>query len=157
MPQTIDLTAIQDQIDQRRAVSGPLSSAPAPRGLPRALVETVWQLMGSLYGHRWVSAYGSEVDPDRVWSATLYGLDEAQIRAGMRKCVDQALDWPPSAPEFRGLCLGDVDGWERRQIAEADRAWRERALPPPRNESHAHREINRMREALGLTPKEITA
>lgn len=128
MHQVIDLDEIQRKIEARQGESEQRSQPPVRRALDRALVETVWQLMGSLYGHRWVSSYGADVDPDNVWSATLYGITEAQIRAGMRRCVDLALDWPPAAPEFRKMCLGVSDAWEHQ--TEAYKAFApDRSLP----------------------------
>lgn len=153
MAQVIDLSEIQSRIEARRDVCGQTSRENARRGLPREAVESLWQMMGSLYGHRWTSSYGDEVDPDRVWAATLYGLDESHIRSGLRECVDRRLEWPPTAPEFRGLCLGPDAGWERRRIESADAEWQRRALPPPRSEGHARGILNAIRETLGLGPK----
>lgn len=111
----------------------------------------VWQLMSSLYGHKWVSSYGAEVDPDHVWAATLYGLAESQIRYGMRQCVDQALDWPPSAPEFRKLCTDASSvSWEHARIAAADRDQQRVAIEHEPDRKHGYRELNAMREALGM-------
>jgi hypothetical protein len=62
-----------------------------------------------MYGHKWVSSYGADVDPDRVWQATLSDLSPDQIKHGLRRCTQDMLDWPPSAPEFRKLCLGVED------------------------------------------------
>lgn len=116
----------------------------------------VWQLMSSLYGHKWVSSYGAEVDPDRVWGATLYGLSEPQVRQGMRQCVDQALEWPPSAPEFRRLCTGTSSvQWEHARIAAADREFQHRAIPDLRNDrSVGYRQLDAMRAALGMGESE---
>lgn len=72
----------------------------------------LWQMMSSMYGHRWTSAYGSEVDPDRVWQATLADVSPEQIKYGMRELARNGDDWPPSAPEFRKLCLGIVNNGE---------------------------------------------
>ena len=85
--QPIDLTEIQARIEARQGVSAPTSPETGRHALPQSLVETVWQLMGSMYGHRWTSSFGDSVDPDRVWAATLAGLDDAQVRHGMRQCV----------------------------------------------------------------------
>ena len=128
---TIDLDEIQRKIEAQQGGCVQPSPSRAPRGLERGLVETLWQLMGSLFGHKWVSSYGAEVDPDNVWAAALYGLDEAAIRKGMRACVDQQLEWPPSAPEFRGLCTGPANHWEHSMVTRADRDWQARALPAP--------------------------
>jgi hypothetical protein len=89
-------------------------------------------MMGSMFGHRWVSAYGAEVDPDNVWYACLYDLTQEQIRLGLKVCRDECMEWPPSAPEFRGFCLGahessDVD-WEQKRIAKAEAEYK-LALP----------------------------
>lgn len=99
--------------------------------------------MGSMYGTRWTANFGDDVDPDRVWSAALHGLDESQVRAGMRRCVERGLEWPPSAPEFRALCIGD--SWEHRQVAAADEAWKRRALPDLSRAERESAEIDRIR------------
>lgn len=153
--QIIDLEEIQRKIEAQQGGYAPPSSAPAPKGLDRALVETLWQLMGSMYGHKWVSSYGEEVDPDRVWAATLYNLDEAAIRKGMRACVDQRLEWPPSAPEFRDLCIGPVEHWEHKRVEAADRDWISQALLPDqstldRRDAARSEHMSKMRAMLGL-------
>jgi hypothetical protein len=63
-------------------------------------------MMSSMYGHKWTSAYGLEVDADRVWYACLSDIAPEQIKRGLGACKTLMLDWPPSAPEFRRLCLG---------------------------------------------------
>lgn len=112
------------------------------------MIETVWQLMGSLYGHRWTSAYGAEVDPDHVWAATLTGITEQQIRYGLRQCVEQGFDWPPSAPEFRQLCLGGKPSWEHAQVAKADRDAATRALPAPFDYERSAQELAKIKALL---------
>jgi len=98
--------------------------------------------MAAMYGHRWTSSFGDRVDPDRVWAATLAGLDEVQVRHGMRQCAELGLEWPPSAPEFRKLCLGQSDvSWEHNRIVAADRERAARSLE--------HRPTTASREAVG--------
>lgn len=85
----------------------------------------LWQLMGSMFGHKWSSAYGDTVDPDRVWQACLSDVSPEQIRHGMSKLGRSGKDWPPAVPEFRNICL-DLDGtdetdWEQRRIDAANR------------------------------------
>lgn len=130
MPTVIDLQEIQSRIEAQRVASEQTSRVTAQR----ALVETVWQWMSSMFGHRWTSAYGDEVDPDRVWAATLAGLTEQQVREGMRACAQRGGEWPPSAPEFRALCNSN---WEHRQIAKADEDWKRRALPDMSQQNEA--------------------
>ena len=149
--QVINLDEVQERIRAQQGGCAPTSSGSLTRSLPRELVAMVWQLMSSLYGHKWVSSYGAEVDPDHVWAATLYGLAESQIRYGMRQCVDQALDWPPSAPEFRKLCTDASSvSWEHARIAAADRDQQRVAIEHEPDRKHGYRELNAMREALGM-------
>lgn len=56
-----------------------------------------------MYGHKWTSVHGLE-DADGVWGKALTGVDGAQIAKGMQACLEQKLEWPPSAPQFRGMC-----------------------------------------------------
>ena len=61
--------------------------------------------MGDLYGHKWESAFGSE--PTEGWGAALHGVEPQMIKQGLINLSDDAKhrDWPPSALEFRALCL----------------------------------------------------
>jgi hypothetical protein len=65
----------------------------------------LWEMMSSMYGHKWTSAYGVE-DSNNVWLACLREISPDQIRQGIKRCNDLFLEWPPSAPEFRRMCLG---------------------------------------------------
>jgi len=78
-----------------------------------------------MYGHRWVSSFGAEVDPDGTWQAIISGLTSKQVQCGVDACREKCLEWPPSAPEFRKLCLGDNESIEHKnhaiRAAETDR------------------------------------
>ena len=67
------------------------------------LMEKLWELMTSMYGHKWTSVHGLD-DADGIWSKVLGGITGAQIAKGMQQCLDQGMKWPPSAPEFRAMC-----------------------------------------------------
>ena len=92
---------------QPQSASRPTSPESGPALLERALVLDLWDLMGQMYGHRWTSNFGDQVDPQNVWAACLRGITRDQIRRGLNRCAVLCLEWPPSAPEFRKLCLGD--------------------------------------------------
>lgn len=105
-------------------------------------IEFIWQTMTSMYGHKWVSSFGAEVDPDRVWAACLKGISPEQIKSGLNQCAIRALQWPPSAPEFRSLCLGlelDDDG--------NDAGWQQRAHARAAAETDKYLDSNRLRLA----------
>ena len=59
--------------------------------------------MAGLYGHRWTSAHG-DTDEDGTWTAGLSGLTPDDFARGLRECVKQGDDWPPSLPTFRKWC-----------------------------------------------------
>lgn len=58
-----------------------------------------------------------KVDPDRVWQATLRGLTDSDIKNGFRALSDSGAEWPPSAPEFRKMCIDNGDSWEHKGAA----------------------------------------
>jgi hypothetical protein len=154
--QVIDLDEIQARIAAQQGGSALPSSETGRRALDRSLVRTVWHLMGSLFGHRWVSAYGADVDPDNVWAASLAGIDEQQVRSGMRALVEKGYDWPPSAPEFRKLCEGRSEAWEHR--TEAYQPFPpDRSLPDKTAEERRDRvgrqHMAALRASFGLPPR----
>ena len=80
--------------------------------------EGIWQMMGSMFGHRWVSSFGQKIDPDRAWIATLMGVTDEQIKNGFRALSIRGDEWPPTAPEFRKLCLNPENKtWEQQGAA----------------------------------------
>lgn len=42
-----------------------------------------------------------------MWAACLKGITQDQIKHGLNQCAVRGLEWPPSAPEFRALCIDD--------------------------------------------------
>ena len=73
-------------------------------------IEQLWQLMSSMYGHKWTSAYGDIPDPDKVWYAILKDVTWEQMQFGMNKLADSGASWPPAAPEFKKLALNIEEG-----------------------------------------------
>lgn len=62
--------------------------------------------MTGLFGSRWTSQHGTSDDTGQ-WGQVLAGLSSAQILRGIRQVQLSGAEWPPAAPEFRRLCLGD--------------------------------------------------
>jgi hypothetical protein len=95
------------------------------RLLDRELVIHLWTLMTEMYGHKWTSQFGDEIDPNNVWAASLKGVTKDQVKHGLNCLVLQGAEWPPSAPEFRKLCTGaDEVSWEHKRIERAEDEWR---------------------------------
>jgi len=137
--------AINDRTLPQLVKSAQISRAEGPNApLSEDLTEKLWGLMASMYGHKWVSSFGAKVDPDRVWASCLKGISEEQIKHGLNRCATECKTWPPSAPEFRALCVDWSDGtsvdWEHRRIAAADQAQGEQ---PKRLEDLTYRERKR--------------
>lgn len=70
--------------------------------------------MGSLYGHKWTSGYGDEPDPDGVWAATLMDVPWEKIMHGFNQVTKKGGEWPPAAPEFKKMCLGEDEHWAHK-------------------------------------------
>lgn len=71
-------------------------------------IDALWMAMADVYGHRWTSAYGT--DPAQgagaTWARGLSGLTPEQVGQGVDACIASSEPWPPTLPEFRGMCLG---------------------------------------------------
>jgi hypothetical protein len=77
----------------------------------------LWKRMLAIYGHRWdaplgpcVDASGRLSDSAATWQAGLSGLSLEQVKGGLDALLRNHLDWPPSLPEFRALCLQSTGG-----------------------------------------------
>lgn len=79
--------------------------------------------MTEMYGHKWTSVHG---DSDSgTWGKVLHDITGLQIAVGMQACAsrtDDQAEWPPSAPEFRKMCLA---GGSNLGIPDVTAAWRE--------------------------------
>ncbi|WBA81564.1 hypothetical protein [Endozoicomonas sp. GU-1] len=65
---------------------------------------TLFSTMTALFGQKWTSAYGL-ADRNGEWQRTLNGLHPTQLEIGLNRVRLAGGEWPPTAPEFRKLCL----------------------------------------------------
>jgi hypothetical protein len=77
----------------------------------------LWKRMIAIYGHRWNAPLGPCVDASGrlsesalTWQAGLSGLTLEQIKGGLDALLRNNVEWPPSLPEFRELCLKSTGG-----------------------------------------------
>ena len=104
--------------------------------------------MGSLYGHKWVSSYGDEADPDGVWSLALLEITWEQIQNGFQELINSGSTWPPSAPEFKIICTGKQDHWSQRvHSAAVSRQQGQRAIEQKREPETISKGIEMIRAA----------
>ena len=61
------------------------------------------------------------MDPLGVWAASLRGVSQDMINHGFKKLVSKRLEWPPSAPEFAGLCQLTADDFDFPSLDEAEK------------------------------------
>ena len=76
------------------------------------ILDRFWLRMTEMYGGMWTNAQGDE--PNETWWLGLRDLKPEQIKRGIESLRDSAKPFPPSLPEFRGLCKGSggVESWE---------------------------------------------
>lgn len=73
-----------------------------------SLLDKLWELMASAYGHAWTSQHGltpQGMDGD-LWAAKLSGLNLEQLQRGIELATNRCSEWPPNVGIFRGMCLG---------------------------------------------------
>lgn len=71
--------------------------------LNETLVSALWREMTQNFGHRWTNSYG-ESDQGNTWGKGLAGMTATDLGRGIRRCIEARMEWPPSLPEFAGLC-----------------------------------------------------
>lgn len=73
-----------------------------------------------MFGHRWTASFGEETDPDGVWLRCLEDLTAKDIGAGLNAVAVSGMEWPPTAPQFREMCLnrpvGNMPGVEEAYL-----------------------------------------
>src|ERR1700712_1934726 len=114
---TTSVTTSRQRGNQSQEPTMPSSSASTK------LMARLWVLMTEMYGHKWVSTHGES--DSGTWGKVLYDVNGQQIAQGMQACACRGGEnaaWPPSAPEFREMCLA---GNSALGIPTADRAWSE--------------------------------
>ena len=89
--------------------------------MPALSVEDLFAWFASRYGRRFADMWAG-VDPERVkaaWREELADMGPDDIARGLAACREK--DWPPSAPEFRNMCIGSID--YESAYAEAAKQW----------------------------------
>ena len=98
----------------------------------------VWSAMTQLYGEPWIKKYGEQ--PNEVWRKFLAEMPVHRIKRGLRRCVDEGSDFPPSFPKFAEYC-SPTFGEQTEQP---------RLPAAPRDEEKALAAIEEMKRILGV-------
>ena len=65
-------------------------------------IDRLWQHMGACFGHKWTSSFG--MVPSETWLAGLVDMTPTELQTGLVACLTWESEWPPTLPQFRGLC-----------------------------------------------------
>lgn len=97
----------QSNVSSRTTNAAASAERPSNGRLSASAMETLWERMAAIYGHRWTSSFGDAADglPADTWSGGLAGLTGDQLGRGLKACVTSADPWPPTLPQFRAMCL----------------------------------------------------
>lgn len=66
----------------------------------------LWERMTEIYGPRWSSGYGEPGGKAfKTWSRALKNASTDNIKRGLGRCLQRdEQGWPPTLPEFMGMC-----------------------------------------------------
>lgn len=92
--------------------SSPLSDKPSQRAMDA--LWNLWERMEAMFPGKWkrdngvapVTADGPLTASGETWAMALKGLLPRQMGEGLAACMRMGLEWPPTPPKFRALCLG---------------------------------------------------
>lgn len=91
------------QDNQNQALSTD-SSRPTTDQAHRMITD-LWGAMIALFGVRWSSQFGETPDASGQWRQTLSGISRQQVADALSDIRSSGRAWPPTAPEFRAMCL----------------------------------------------------
>ena len=67
-----------------------------------AIIDRLWVRMAQIYGHKWVSSYGTE--PTKPWIDVISRMSNDQIAHGLNLILKSGDDWPVSLVKFNQFC-----------------------------------------------------
>ena len=66
------------------------------------LIDQLWVRMAQIYGHKWVSSYGTQ--PSKPWTDAINSMSNQKIAHGLNQIVKEGDDWPCSLVKFIQYC-----------------------------------------------------
>lgn len=92
-----------------RSKSSKVDSAISNQG--QDVINKLWVRMTEIYGHKWVSSYGSK--PNKPWTDFIRNLPNMKIAHGLNEIIKEGSDWPPSLSKFNKMC----QSYQKKQVA----------------------------------------
>lgn len=91
--------------NQNQQLSDSCETTTQTKAQTAKMITDLWGVMLALYGVKWSSQFGEKTDVTGQWAQTLSGLSRGQIAFAIDAIRKSGRVWPPSAPEFRAMCL----------------------------------------------------
>ena len=95
--------------------------------LNERLIDRLWEVMTDLFGHKWTSSH--DFSDNGSWTSFLEDLNGKQFKAGLDALKDWTESWPPTATDFRNMCLGRARGGEEQNMISNQQAIQARSAP----------------------------
>ena len=95
--------------------------------LNERLIDRLWEVMTDLFGHKWTSSH--DFSDNGSWTSFLEDLNGKQFKAGIDALKDWTESWPPTATDFRNMCLGRARGGEEQNMISNQQAIQARSAP----------------------------
>lgn len=76
----------------------------------------LWVVMTETFGYKWFKPMGEE--PNQTWISALRNLTASQWRDGLNMLKASTDEWPPSLPEFKRWCTGEMNAQQLKAYAE---------------------------------------
>ena len=140
---------ITDLLTNPQALSSE-SRTPPPEPDMGPVMYRLWLRMTEIFGHKWTSSYSDQ--PTESWCRVLQGITPQQIAHGLNAMMGRDDAWPPTAIEFRNLCLnpGGVDTWQTRCHRIAEHKGLEDLTAKEERIHHGLAQLKKLRAEVGL-------
>jgi hypothetical protein len=99
------------------------TSPDTPNALPSAWIDRLFERFAAMYGKHWFDLWADVpmADVKAAWRADLAKVDGEQIRKALEHCKAQC-KFPPTLPEFVGLCKAFALARQRPALPDYSRA-----------------------------------
>lgn len=99
-------SALLNKSSSQSSSGGSGNEPPQKLPLSAQLLDELWVMMASRYGHTWLSQFGPSPDgyAGDEWAKTLSGMNKDRIMQGMDADQIRGGEWPPSSTQFLSMC-----------------------------------------------------
>jgi hypothetical protein len=146
-PKTL-LTGLKTRGDFR-ALSERASQERKPTSVSDLPDHPIWEVWNQIKSAYPGPCANWEDEPPMIWAYAIEGLRPEQVAQGIRNLVSREGDFPPSAGQFRDLCLMDMD-WEHKQLKYIEPTGIDDLTAKEKRTAFGVDAIRKLREECGL-------